>query len=118
LRAEVERLNASMVDAFKRNEPLAIAAHYTDDARIIGPRGSATEGRAAVNRYWTSFPTQGRSWKLDVLDVGGTRDLVYQSGRSTISGGMGSQSVDWIGIWKRQPDGQLKLAVDYWTPVR
>ncbi|MEJ7758438.1 MAG: serine hydrolase [Gemmatimonadaceae bacterium] len=116
LRAEVEQLNASMVEAFQRGDPLAVAAHYTDDARIIGPRGAAVEGREAINAYWKGFPSQGRTWKLEALDVGGTRDLVYQYGRSTISGGIGSQSVAWIGIWRRQANGQLKLAVDYWVP--
>ena len=117
LRAEVEQLNDSMVAAFQRGDPLAVAAHYTDDARIISSGGSAVEGRAAIDAYWKGFPSQGRTWTLDVLDVGGTRDLVYQYGRSTISGGSRSQTVMWIGIWRRQGDGRLKLAVDYWMPA-
>jgi ketosteroid isomerase-like protein len=118
IRQEIERLNRSMMEAWQRNDALAIAAHYSDDARIIGPSGNAVEGRANVNRYWTGFPTQGRTWTLTVIEAGGTRDLAYQYGRSSISGGARSQVVDFIGVWKRQPNGELKLAIDYWVPSR
>lgn len=118
IRQEIERLNRSMMDAWKRNDALAIAAHYSDDARIIGPDGRAVEGRDAVNRYWTGFPTQGRTWTLDVIEAGGTRDLAYQYGRSAIVGPQRSQTVNFVGVWKRQPNGELKLAIDYWAPAR
>jgi uncharacterized protein (TIGR02246 family) len=114
---EIRRLNRSMMDAWKRNDAAAIAAHYADDARIIGPSGSTVEGRTNIDQYWRRFPTQSRTWTLDVVEVGGTRDLAYQYGRSTISGGARQQTADFIGIWKRQPDGTLKLAIDYWTPA-
>ncbi len=118
IRAEITRLNQSMMDAWKRNDALAIAAHYSDDARIIGPGGSAVEGREAVNRYWTGFPTQGRTWTLEVIEAGGSRDLAYQWGRSTIVGPQRSQTVNFVGVWKRQANGELKLAIDYYVPAR
>ena len=115
LHQEISRLNRSMMEAWQRNDPLAIAAHYADDARIISPSGSTVEGRANINKYWQGFPTQGRTWTLDVFEVGGTRNLAYQYGRSTIAGGTRGQTIDWIGVWKRLPNGELKLAIDYWT---
>ncbi|MEX2284816.1 MAG: aspartyl protease family protein [Gemmatimonadota bacterium] len=118
IRAEITRLNQSMMAAWERNDALAIAAHYSDDARIIGPGGSVVEGRDAVNRYWTGFPTQGRTWTLEVIEAGGSRDLAYQWGRSSIVGPQRSQTVNFVGVWKRQPNGELKLAVDYYVPAR
>jgi uncharacterized protein (TIGR02246 family) len=118
IRAEITRLNQAMMDAWKRNDALAIAAHYSDDARIIGPGGSVVEGRDAVNRYWTGFPTQGRTWTLEVIEAGGSRDLAYQWGRSSIVGPQRSQTVNFVGVWKRQPNGELKLAIDYYVPAR
>ena len=115
---EIRNANRAMADAWRRNDPQAIAGMYTDDARIIGPSGSVIEGRANIDRYWAGFPMQSRTWTLDVIEAGGTRDLAYQWGRYTISGGPRSQTADFIGIWRRQANGELRLAVDYWVPVR
>src|SRR5687767_6563867 len=88
----IVQANRAMVEAWHRNDPQAIARMYTDDARIIGPSGTVIEGRASIDRYWASFPMQSRTWTLDVIEAGGTRDLAYQWGRYTISGGARSQT--------------------------
>ncbi|HUP89672.1 MAG TPA: nuclear transport factor 2 family protein [Longimicrobiales bacterium] len=116
LRAEVVKLNEAMVEAFKTN-PATVAAFYADDAKILGP-GPSAEGREAIDRYWKMFPAGSFTWKLDVIDVGGNRNLVYQYGKSTLSNAMGPQIVDFVLTWKRQPNGQLKIVIDYWTPAR
>ena len=117
LRQEIERQNASMMEAWKRNDTRAVSSHYSDDARIVGPSGRAVVGRGNVDAYWGGFPMEGRTWTLDVLEAGGTHDLAYQLGRSSISGGSRSQVVDFVGIWRRQSNGELKLALDFWLPT-
>ncbi|HUF51274.1 MAG TPA: DUF4440 domain-containing protein [Longimicrobiales bacterium] len=117
VRAEIEQLNQSLMAAWQRNDAPAIAAHYSDDARIRGPAGHDVAGRANIDRYWRQFQTQGRTWTLQLLEAGGTPELAYQFGRSTISGGVRSQTVDFVGVWQRQPNGELKLAIDHWLPV-
>ena len=82
VRQEIERLNNSMMDAWKKNDGYAIAAHYSDDARIIGPDGRATEGREKVDNYWVVFPKQGQTWKLEVLEAGGSSRLLHLAQRS------------------------------------
>jgi ketosteroid isomerase-like protein len=115
VKEEIERLSKSMTDAFARGDMLAIAAHYGDSARIASTTGTAATGRTEVNKYWQTFPAEGRTWKLEVLDVGGSRDVAYQLGRSTVTSAQRSQTVNYIGIWRRQPDGQLKLVFDYFA---
>jgi ketosteroid isomerase-like protein len=117
LRAEIQAVNDSMVAAFNSGDMLAVARFYTDDARIDGERGELVQGRVAVDKYWTGI-RNAKSWKLDVIDVGGPRDHPYQVGRSTLvtTGPNGDRTsvVEFLVIWRREPAGGLRIAVDYY----
>ncbi len=114
LRDEITRQNQAIMDAFNRNDPLEVASYYSDDARIAGP-GRVFAGRSEVNGYWTSFPMTGRHWTLEVLETAGDHNTAFQVGRSNIVGARGASITEFIGVWKRQPNGELKLALDAWT---
>jgi ketosteroid isomerase-like protein len=123
LRRELEAINVAMTTAFNGGDYLAAARFYTDDAQIIGPGGVRVTGREAVDRYWTSLP-RGSTWKLEVLDVGGSTASAWQLGRSTLvtpsregAGTPNTSIVDFIAIWKRQPDRSLKLYIDMYVPA-
>jgi ketosteroid isomerase-like protein len=123
LRREIEAVNAAMTLEFNRGDYLGAARFYTDDAQIIGPGGVRVTGREAVDRYWNSIPA-GATWKLEVLDVGGSTVSAWQLGRSTLvtpsrdsAGGTNTSVVDFIAIWKRQPDRSLKLYIDMYVPA-
>ena len=116
LRREIESLNRGMEAAFNRGDMKAVAAFYADDGQVIGPNGPAARGRQAIDEYWAGV-RQPRSWKLDVLQVDGTREMAWQLGRSTlVAGPEGSRVsiVDFIAIWKRQPDGTMKITMDFY----
>ena len=117
LRAEIQAVNDSMVAAFNSGDMLAVARFYTDDARIDGERGELVQGRAAIDKYWTGI-RNAKSWKLDVIDVGGHPDNPYQIGRSTLvtTGPNGDRTsvVEFLVIWRREPGGGLRMAVDYY----
>lgn len=123
IRQEMNATNAAMTAAFNRGDHLAAARFYTDDAQIIGPGGLRVVGRDAVDRYWTSIP-RGATWTLELLDAGGGPDSPWQLGRSTLvapsrsgSGLTNTSIVDFVGIYRRQPDGSLKLYVDMYVPA-
>jgi ketosteroid isomerase-like protein len=120
IRQELEAVNAAMTAAFNRGDYLAAARFYTDDAQIIG-EGVRVTGRAAIDRYWTSIPP-GATWKLDVLDAGGGHASPWQLGRSTLvmpsrdgGGATNTSIVDFVGIYRRQPDRSLKLYIDIYV---
>ena len=122
IRRELEIVNAAMTAAFNRGDYLAAARFYTHDAQIIGPGGLRVTGRAAVDQYWTSLPA-GATWRLEVLEVGGSIASPWQLGRSTLvmparsGGGTSTSIVDFIAIWRREPDRSLKLYVDMYVPA-
>lgn len=117
LRAEIEGINRQLEEAFNRNDMMAIARYYTDDARLIGPRGQEVRGRAAIDGYWLGVRNP-KSWRLEAFDIGGSRDEAYQFGRSTLvqTGTAGDRTSvsDFVVIWKRGADGQLRMALDFY----
>jgi ketosteroid isomerase-like protein len=123
IRRELAAVNAAMAATFNRGDYLGAARFYSDDAQIIGAGDVRVTGREAVDRYWTSIPA-GSTWRLDVLDAGGSRDSMWELGRSTLvtpsrnrDGTTNTSIVDFLGVWKRQPDGTLKLYIDMYVPT-
>ena len=117
VRNEVDSLNRAMEQAFAKGDMMAVAKFYADDAKLMGPRGTDISGRAAIDRYWSGIKG-AKSWKLEVLEVGGDRSTAYQVGRSTLvtSGAAGDQTSisRFVVIWKRQPDGRFRIALDFY----
>jgi ketosteroid isomerase-like protein len=110
LRKDVEVLHTAMMAAFK-SDPATVARFYTDDAIVMGG-GVRYVGREQIDRYWREGPLP-ESWTLEVLEVGGDSLTPWVRGRSTAASQSGRrQVVDYIGLLKRQPDGQLKFYVD------
>jgi ketosteroid isomerase-like protein len=119
LRAEVTRLNEEMVAAFQRGDRAAVARFYADDARIVGPRRRVVQGREAIDRYWASIGSPAE-WRLEVVEVGGSPDEAYQLGVSTLTspgrdGTPDTYTCDFVVIWKRQPDGRLRITLDQYN---
>lgn len=116
LRADVDALNARMVAAFKR-DPASVAAFYTDHAAIIGA-GQRHQGRAGVDAYWKGA-TMFTDWSLETLETGGHPDAPWQYGRSVINGQSGrTMETYFVGLLRRQQDGELKFQVDAFTRER
>lgn len=80
---EVEQLNRGMEAAFNRGDLRGAAAFYADDAIVRTARSIVAQGRAALDQYFLDI-ADPKSWKLDVIQVGGTRDMAFQVGRSTL----------------------------------
>ena len=117
--AEIRALNDSMTATFARGDVAGVARFYADDGRLVGPRRTTVRGRAAIDRYWASI-RGAKSWQLEVLEVGGTRDAAYQVGLSTLvtvgpDGREHASVTEFVVIWKRQPDGSLKIALDLYV---
>jgi uncharacterized protein (TIGR02246 family) len=116
---EIRALNDSMTATFARGDVAGVARFYADDGRLVGPRRQTVRGRAAIDRYWASI-RGAKSWRLEVLEVGGTREAAYQVGVSTLvtvgaDGQEHSSVTEFVVIWKRQADGSLKIALDLYV---
>lgn len=112
LRTEIEALHTAMIAAFKDN-PADVAKFYTADARIQGGgRVFTGEGIAA---YWGQVP-RGASWKLEILDAGGSPDEPWLLGHSTLSRKGGAEmTTEYLAVLRRGADGKLRYRLDLFT---
>jgi ketosteroid isomerase-like protein len=115
LRQIVDECNRKSIADFKKGDMLAVARGYADDATIYFPRGKKVHGRKAIDRYWQGVKG-AKDWKLETIEVGGTRDAIYEVGKSslttTVDGKESTYACDYIVIWKRQPDGTYRTHTD------
>jgi ketosteroid isomerase-like protein len=116
LRREVEALNARMVVALQQDRA-TVARFYADDATIVGG-GMRASGRAEIDRYWAEGPAFV-DWKLEVLDVGGSCDSIWQRGLSTLTSTSGRSMVtEFLSVLKRAPGGTLEYHLDMFVAAR
>lgn len=116
---EIGAINDSMETAFNRGDLHAVAGFYADHARLRGPDAEEISGRSGIDAYWTGIRNPVR-WRLEVLDIGGNRDLAYQVGRSHLTsrhadGAERTHTTEFVAVWERQPSGGLRLVLDLWN---
>lgn len=95
----------------------AIGQCFTADAQAYPPGSSPVEGRAAIQDMWKGIlgMSVGRI-ELRTVEVGGTDDTAWETGRYTLVATNGAILDDGktIIIWKREPEG-WKLYRDMWS---
>ncbi len=115
IQGEVERQTRAMSEAFARGDLAAVARFYADDAQIYGAGDLPIRGRAAIDRFWQRI-RHPRSWALDLIEVGGSKDEPYHLVRSTLieQAGMHADTslTTCLLVWRRQADGRLLIHLD------
>jgi len=109
------------VEAFDREDVVALADFYTEDAKVLPPNMEMVNGKQAIQAFWENARERGvRSINLETVEVGFDGDLAYERGVSTVNiQPEGAQATTvrgkYLVILKRQTDGSWKLAVDIWN---
>jgi pimeloyl-ACP methyl ester carboxylesterase/ketosteroid isomerase-like protein len=118
VKERIAQLNREMENAFNRDEMLKVSAFYADDAEITGDNFSV-KGRKEIDKYWLDLKGKGKSWKLQIVEIGGRDDLIYQLGVSdlvaVINGKEQKFVTNFIVLWKLQKDGSYKIHRDFIT---
>ncbi len=121
-RALLLETDRTQAEAYSTSEtPLdTIFASFTDDARVLAPGIPMAEGWEASRAVFATLealPGYSLEYSPAIADVGGAADLGYTIGtyHMKLPGSDGSiVEIDgkYLSIWKRQPDGNWKIAVD------
>jgi len=130
--AEPAQLKAELVKmehdfcamASAQGVPAAFAHFAAPDAAFFDVDPREHRGQAAVRLRMADFPPNAKlTWAPLQVDVAASGDLGYTWGRYEFRspGADGQERVGggfYLTIWKRQPDGSWKFAIDTGTPDR
>ena len=80
-------------------------------------------GRPAIEAMWKGVhDAGGKAIALTTVDVTSSGSLAAETGTATLkmqppSGAEQSQSVKYVVVWKKQPDGTWKIYRDIWNAM-
>ena len=113
----IEAITEQYADAFKRGDAAAIAALYTEEAKVLPPNGPTIVGREAILNFYQGAidACDCNDFQLTTLEVGVARDLAYEIGEYAtihpVEGETIRRQGKYVYIWKRE-NGEWKLDVD------
>ncbi|MEK6325846.1 MAG: DUF4440 domain-containing protein [Acidobacteriota bacterium] len=109
--------------AFEGREVEAILSYWTDDAVVLPPGLPAVTGKTALREYiQASLQIPGFSITWSSTDVvfspDGNLAYMFSENSVTMNGADGKPATTTgraVTIWRREPDGEWRCAVDIWN---
>jgi uncharacterized protein (TIGR02246 family) len=119
-RASIRRITSEILAAVNTSDPGRLLAVWADDGVLMPPDRPAVQGRDALERHFREvFVERGFSFSLGDVQLAG--DVAFERLAYTASAwpAGGGQAMDDAGkglhVYRRQPDGAWKLALDIWN---
>jgi uncharacterized protein (TIGR02246 family) len=121
VQAAIEQVNARVIEAFKAGDAAAIAALYSETARMLPPDATEVGGREAIQKLWQSWLDDGlKDLTLESTEVEASGDLAYEIGDFSLqvpaeNNAMTTSTGNYLVVWKRAVGGDWQLQVDTWN---
>lgn len=122
--AEIRATDARWLATAKSRDAAKVVPFWTDDAVLLFPGMAPVVGRKALMEYVASSfkdPDFTITFGTDTIVVASSGDMAYEIGRDTITYNDGKKRVttmnNGVVVWRKQPDGEWKAAVDIGTPA-
>jgi ketosteroid isomerase-like protein len=96
---------------------------YSEDAIVLPTNAPAATTKESIRKTWKDLlasPGLAISWKTAKVDVAKSGDIAYTTGTyelttNNASGKLVPDHGKYVEVWKKQPDGKWKVAVDIWN---
>ena len=118
--AAIRSANADCLKAWAAKDVDRGLSCYSVDASILPSNAPIATGKEAIRALLSQvFETPGFavSWDISKLEVSRAGDLAYGHGTyeamvNDAAGNPVTERGKWVGVWKKQADGQWKMVVD------
>lgn len=95
------------------------------DALFLPPDSPALRTRESIREFYSRLfadPLFSIRCTAETVDVSASRDMAWETGTceatfSGSNGGASRASTKWLKVWRKQPDGQWRCAVNSWNSV-
>ena len=111
--------NDRLIYLFKKGDADSLALMYTSEAQLSLNGYDFATGRDAVHQLWKEDMISSKVLEMNAktLTVEGTKEVIYETGKTvlklTYKDSTFTTSVKYCNVWRLQPDGTYKLAVDF-----
>jgi uncharacterized protein (TIGR02246 family) len=123
-RAEIERLGRQWEEAANTGQVERLMEVYAPDAVILPPGGPSIEGSETIRELFRQeFERFDTKIAFTTVEIEIEGDMAYRRGNYVWRGtprGTGQPLETrnkFLEIWKLQPDGGWRIAVDMWNPA-
>jgi uncharacterized protein (TIGR02246 family) len=121
--AAIRAADARWLAAARAHDLERTVSFWSDDVYMMPPGGPAMVGKEALRHYVAgafAIPDFSITWVTDHVWVAKAGDLAYAVGTDTIrmSSPEGKPLVEHnkaVAVWRKEPDGAWKCAVDIWN---
>ncbi|MDH3745856.1 MAG: DUF4440 domain-containing protein [Acidobacteriota bacterium] len=112
---EIAEQSKAWAAGFNSENPDAIAALYSGDARLMAPNAQMEQGSEAVRATFGAMIEAGLGIELDTVETRVAGDIGYRVGTYSLTAG--GEEVDrgkYVEVW-RKLDGVWKITADIWN---
>jgi uncharacterized protein (TIGR02246 family) len=121
--AAIRAADARWLAAAQAHDLEQTVSYWTNDVYMMPPGGPPMIGQEALRRYVGgafAIPGFSISWVTDRIWVAKSGDIAYAVGSDTIrltspDGKPVEEHNKAVAVWRREPDGSWKCAVDIWN---
>jgi ketosteroid isomerase-like protein len=120
VRRAVDEANRRLGEAASRHDAAAMAASYTEDARLLPPDAPIITGRAGIRDFWAAaLPALGvKTAVLKTLELTvHNAEAATEVGEALLVLTGGPAKLKYVVGWRRGSDGAWQLALDIWNAV-
>ncbi|MBI3132127.1 MAG: SgcJ/EcaC family oxidoreductase [Acidobacteria bacterium] len=118
LKAKADAVNTAFAAAMMKGDAVAVAGHYTEDARLLFFKGQTVKGRAAIRELMVGMFKGMKVTDMKIVSEechplgGAILDMGHYEMTTEAEGKVTTEKARYVQVLKKGKDGQWRLFMD------